>query len=72
MKSLCKGLCDALKPTGTHAKVSRYEQGQKYCSGCSEYVVCDEIRCICCNGILRTRPRKSRLHTKKERWVNAY
>jgi len=55
MKSLCKGICESLKPLLTDVTISRYDQGQKYCTTCCEYVVCSEIRCVCCKNILRVK-----------------
>jgi len=72
MKFLCKGLCDTLKPIETFVSISRYDQGQKYCSGCAQFVVSDETRCPCCKCMLRLRPRRSRPNNKEERWMNAY
>ena len=52
----CRGLCDkmrGLKPKNG----KRYASGQKRCQVCDLFVVCDGLRCPCCNCMLRCKPR---------------
>ncbi|MGI9565771.1 MAG: hypothetical protein ACR2LL_02000 [Nitrosopumilus sp.] len=35
--------------------VSRYEDGQKYCSYCEIFMKVEELRCPCCNKQMKTR-----------------
>ncbi|WP_316505545.1 hypothetical protein [Nitrosopumilus sp.] len=59
---ICKGKCDKmrnLKPKNG----KRYASGQKRCQICNLFVVCAELRCPCCNCMLRC---KSRHHKSKE------
>ncbi|MGY5140610.1 MAG: hypothetical protein ACW9W9_04295 [Candidatus Nitrosopumilus sp. Bin_571-38] len=35
----------------------RYEIGQKRCTFCGIFFLLDDIRCICCKAVLRTKPR---------------
>jgi len=38
----------------------RYEIGQKRCTFCGIFLEIDEIRCLCCKAVLRTKPRGKR------------
>ncbi|MCV0398506.1 MAG: hypothetical protein K5785_00770 [Nitrosarchaeum sp.] len=65
----CKGLCDgikALKPQNA----TRYSSGQRRCQRCCIFIQTSDLRCPCCNGKLRTKPRNAeprrRLHNKLE------
>ena len=71
MKSICKGVCDVLKPTSTKVTVSRYDQGQKYCTTCCEYVVTESVRCKCCNYVLRVKSHTHK-HNKNEMKVSLH
>ena len=35
----------------------RYEIGQKRCTYCGIFFSSEDIRCICCKAVLRTKPR---------------
>jgi len=35
----------------------RYEIGQKRCTFCGIFFSSEDIRCICCKAVLRTKPR---------------
>ena len=66
---LCRGRCIGLKHQMSNHK--RYESGQKYCPKCASWSDTKEVRCHCCNGVYRTRPRLT--HCKSEqRWAKAY
>lgn len=59
----CKGICDRMlapKPVG----VGRYASGQKRCQACCAYITCITLRCPCCNGKLRTKPRNTKYKNK--------
>ena len=34
-----------------------YDQGQKYCKSCRYYTITDNLRCVECSHLLRTKPR---------------
>jgi len=65
----CKGICHEYRATGYKGK-HRYENGQKLCSVCSQFLEYAGIRCPCCTVILRTTPRGNRarkeIHEKRE------
>jgi hypothetical protein len=65
----CKGICREYRATGYKGK-HRYENGQKLCSVCSQFLEYAGIRCPCCTVILRTTPRGNRarkeIHEKRE------
>jgi len=52
----CKGLCLRYKAEPAPNKI-RYEIGQKHCTFCGLFLKVDEIRCICCKAVLRTKAR---------------
>jgi len=52
----CKGTCDryvAKKPTSG----GRYENGQKRCQVCEEFINWEGLWCPCCHYKLRSKPR---------------
>ncbi len=51
MSSPCKGECDRIKESQL---ILGYDNGQKRCTKCQKYVVTQNIRCYCCNNILRS------------------
>lgn len=53
----CKGLCQSNK-IGSIKQKGNYNQGQKRCTICGVFMKTDQIRCPCCNYVLRTRPKK--------------
>ncbi len=66
---LCQRKCIGLKHKMDNGK--RYESGQKYCPKCGSWSESKDIRCHCCNGVYRTRPRLT--HCKSDiRWEKAY
>jgi hypothetical protein len=38
----------------------RYEIGQKRCTFCGIFMAIDDVRCICCKAVLRTKPRSKK------------
>jgi len=69
MANVCKGICvgyKALGYTGRH----RYENGQKRCTVCEEFLKYLGIRCPCCSVKLRTTPRgnkaRKEIHDKRK------
>ena len=59
----CKGICVQYKANTRPHTGSRYNDGQKYCRQCQEFVIWDGIRCPCCCYKLRSRPNNT--HNKK-------
>jgi hypothetical protein len=50
----CKGICERYRatrdgPVGTQ----RYANGQKRCTQCEIYMMCEGLKCPCCNVRLR-------------------
>ena len=56
MGRTCKGLCLRYKADPAPNKL-RYEIGQKHCTFCGLFLKVNEIRCICCKAVLRTKSR---------------
>ena len=52
----CCGVCIRYK-VKKHAviEVSRYDDGQKYCSYCEIFMRAERLRCPCCNKQMKTR-----------------
>tara|TARA_B100000029_G_scaffold25416_1_gene25045 strand:+ start:634 stop:840 length:207 start_codon:yes stop_codon:yes gene_type:complete len=59
MGASCKGICHQLK-TSTVPNSQKYEFGLKRCSWCEVWLETDEVRCICCKMILRTKARSKK------------
>jgi len=57
MGRTCRGICVFHKAKPVSNKI-RYEIGHKRCSYCAIFFEFDDIRCICCNAVLRTKARK--------------
>ena len=67
MSNVCKGTCIRFKAIGYKGR-HRYEDGQKLCSVCSEFLRHSGVRCPCCSVKLRTpRGNKARkeIHEKR-------
>ena len=68
MTNLCKGICVRYKAVGYNGR-HRYENGQKLCPTCTEFLTYLGIRCPCCSVKLRTTPRGNRarkeIHEKR-------
>ena len=69
MVNVCKGTCIRFKAIGYKGR-RRYEDGQKLCPVCAEFLTYAGIRCPCCSVKLRSTPRgnKSRkeIHEKRK------
>lgn len=52
--SSCANNCAAYPK---HVKGKPYELGYRYCSNCQKYLITEEIRCPCCQTMLRRSPR---------------
>jgi len=63
MPKTCKGICLRHKAESVQNSL-RYEIGQKRCTFCGIFLSIIDVRCICCNGILRTKPR-NKMEKKK-------
>jgi|21_taG_2_1085346.scaffolds.fasta_scaffold75866_2 hypothetical protein len=60
MNSKCKGTCDKITEYETRNGVrGSYKMGFKRCRECEYFIMIDSIRCPCCNGILKARPRNN-------------
>lgn len=59
MANVCKGICVQYKALGYKGK-HRYEDGQKRCPICEEFIKWDGVRCPCCCVILRITPKDSK------------
>ena len=56
----CKGICSNLLAKKPNIKdTGRYESGQKRCSNCEVFIICDKKNCPCCGCNLRSKPRNS-------------
>ncbi|MBT4325388.1 MAG: hypothetical protein HOD60_00560 [Candidatus Nitrosopelagicus sp.] len=60
MGRTCRGICTFYKAKSVSNKI-RYEIGQKRCSFCGIFFEFDNVRCVCCKSVLRTKARKKRL-----------
>ena len=56
----CMGRCKLYKPNKRIGDGHRYLNGQKRCQECEVFVLWDGIRCPCCNGRLRSKPKGSK------------
>lgn len=69
MVNICKGICIRFKATG-HKGKHRYEDGQKLCPVCSEFLRYAGVRCPCCGVKLRKTPRANKarkeIHLKRK------
>ena len=57
--NVCKGICTRFKAIGYKGR-HRYENGQKRCPVCSEFLQCPDVRCPCCGVMLRVTPRANK------------
>ncbi len=68
MASVCKGICNRYKAIGYKGR-HRYEDGQKRCPVCEEFLKYLGVRCPCCSVKLRTTPRgnkaRKEIHEKR-------
>lgn len=60
---VCKGYCVDYKARKPITE-SRYANGQKRCSTCSEWIIWEGLYCPCCGYKLRVKPRVARLKRK--------
>jgi len=64
----CRGICTKFKAIGYKGR-NRYENGQKRCPVCSEFLTWDGFRCPCCSVKLRSTPRgnkaRKEIHGKR-------
>jgi len=58
MSIKCKGICDELKKQ--YKQYRCYIGNNKKCNTCDFWIQTDEIRCQCCNQILRVSVRKKK------------
>lgn len=62
-KMVCKGLCQQFRELKSE-NGGIYEEGMKRCTKCDVNMKLEQLRCPCCNGLLRTKPRQGRLKNK--------
>lgn len=60
----CKGVCIRIKANKARGK-KRYGEGQKHCTICSIFIICDGNRCPCCSVLLRNTAKHSKTRNKK-------
>ncbi|MDQ3968686.1 MAG: hypothetical protein M3275_09875 [Thermoproteota archaeon] len=56
----CKGICErhkALKPANGSGR--RYSFGQKRCTMCEMFIICNEVWCPCCGSRLRRKAKNT-------------
>lgn len=58
----CKNMCDRLK----YIKTRRDYNISKFCCACDWWLVTEDVRCSCCDQILRTRSRNQNYERRKE------
>ena len=64
MGASCKGVCrlsETIKIPNSH----KYERGLKRSSWCEVWLNTDEVRCLCCKMILRTKSRNRKAYKVK-------
>ena len=61
----CKGNCEPKNHLDSQFIIG-YDNGQKYCSTCSNYWITNLPRCYCCNQVLR---KTSRYHRHKKETI---
>lgn len=66
MGRVCKDVCYKYK--SKHQRY--YERGSKRCRVCQMMLYYDGIFCPCCNGFLRTHPRRSSENTRYKTRMN--
>lgn len=54
----CRDLCTRIRRTRPGNGKGRYASGQKFCFACDLFLVCEKLRCPCCNSVLRVKPRQ--------------
>ena len=59
MGRTCRNICTRYQAKAVPNKI-RYEIGQKRCTFCGIFLTLDDVRCICCKAVLRTKPRSKR------------
>ena len=59
MGRTCRNICTRYQAKAVPNKI-RYEIGQKRCTFCGIFLTLDDVRCICCKAVLRTKPRSMR------------
>ena len=59
MGRTCKGICLRYEARPAPNKI-RYEIGQKRCTFCGLFLKVDDVRCVCCKAVLRTKPRSGK------------
>lgn len=55
----CHGVCEFYK-TRKIPTSKKYENGQKRCSLCEVFLATLNLRCPCCNSMLRSKSRKNK------------
>ena len=68
MGRTCRNICTRYQADPVPNKI-RYEIGQKRCTFCGIFLSLDDVRCICCKAVLRTKPRSKRKQNNTT-WLN--
>ena len=55
----CRNVCKRHQADPVPNKI-RYEIGQKRCTFCGIFLNSQDVRCICCKAVLRTKPRSKK------------
>ena len=60
----CNNICLRYKSKKPKENKSRYEDGQKFCTGCSIFVRWEGLWCPCCGYMLKRGPKSRRFRNK--------
>ena len=60
---VCKGVCQQFKNLKSDDG-GIYQVGMKRCTKCNVNMKLEQLRCPCCNNLLRTKPREGRSKNK--------
>ncbi len=64
----CKGICHRTKTSSFNSK-GLYRTGHRRCNICEVYFKTENLRCVCCNNPLRTKPRNGRYKEPFRKYV---
>jgi len=65
MNSMCKGKCNDMSEHVTRSSNrGSFRLGYKRCRECEYFILCDDVRCPCCNGLLKSKPSNNKSRRK--------
>ena len=65
----CRNICKKYQADPVPNKI-RYEIGQKRCTFCGIFLSTEDVRCMCCKAVLRTKSRsKKKSSSNKDRFI---